>query len=176
MCRQPKKHRRRNVGHLLGASESPDALSIAEDRIRIRPKGATGTRRSARPLTRGWECKPRRRPRAANNGGDDACLKSSGCLTVESAMAHRRQKFPSLKHCVAMRSGVRRTNSSALVGRARRCEASTRWRPGWGASASTEPVEAPHPSGLRPATLPTARLRRLREGKKDNAPTQKRPA
>jgi hypothetical protein len=74
----------RNVGHLLGASESPDALSIAEDRIRIRPKGATGTRRSARPLTGGWECKRRRRPRAANNGGDDACLKSSGCLTVES--------------------------------------------------------------------------------------------
>jgi hypothetical protein len=35
--------------------------------------------------TRGWECKGRRRPRAANNGGDDACLKSSGCLTVESA-------------------------------------------------------------------------------------------
>ncbi|SNT30509.1 hypothetical protein SAMN05216374_3046 [Tardiphaga sp. OK246] len=33
------------------ASESPDALQIAEDRIRIRPKGATGTRRSARPLT-----------------------------------------------------------------------------------------------------------------------------
>ena len=24
-CKQPKKHRRRNVGHLLDASESPDA-------------------------------------------------------------------------------------------------------------------------------------------------------
>src|SRR3954462_8230487 len=94
MCKQPKKHRRRNVGQLLGASESPDALLIAEDRIRIRPKGATGTRRSARPLTRGWECKRRRRPRAANNGGDDACLKSSGCLTVESAMARRGRAAP----------------------------------------------------------------------------------
>ena len=85
--KQPKKHRRRNVGQSLGASESPDALSIAEDRIRIRPKGATGTRRSARPLARGRECKARRRPRAVNNRGDDACLKSSGCLTVESEIA-----------------------------------------------------------------------------------------
>jgi hypothetical protein len=36
----------------------------------------------------------RRRPRAANNGGDDACLKSSGCLTVESAMARRGRAHP----------------------------------------------------------------------------------
>ncbi len=56
-CKQPKKHRRRNVGQSLGASESPDALTIAEDRIRIRPKGATGTRRSARPLTGGGNAK-----------------------------------------------------------------------------------------------------------------------
>src|SRR3954465_4506798 len=38
MCKQPKKHRRRNVGQLLGASESPDALSIAEDRIASGPR------------------------------------------------------------------------------------------------------------------------------------------
>ena len=38
MCKQPKKHRMRNAGQSLGASESPDALSIAEDRIRIRPR------------------------------------------------------------------------------------------------------------------------------------------
>ena len=37
-CKQPKKHRRRNAGHLLGASESPDALSIAEDRIASGPR------------------------------------------------------------------------------------------------------------------------------------------
>jgi hypothetical protein len=89
-CKQPKKHRRRNVGHSLGASESPDALSIAEDRIRIRPKGATGTRRSARPLTGAGNANHDGAPRAANNGGDNACLKNSGCLIVESAMTHRR--------------------------------------------------------------------------------------
>ena len=38
MCKQPKKHRMRNAGHLLGASESPDALSIAEDRIASGPR------------------------------------------------------------------------------------------------------------------------------------------
>ncbi len=38
MCKQPKKHRMRNVGHSLGASESPDALSIAEDRIASGPR------------------------------------------------------------------------------------------------------------------------------------------
>ena len=58
--------------------------TLAEDRIGIRPRGASGTRRSARPLARGRECKGRRRPRAANNRGDDACLKGRGCLTVES--------------------------------------------------------------------------------------------
>ena len=43
------EHRVRNAGHLLGI---PDVLmlTLAEYRIGIRPKGAQGTRRSARPL------------------------------------------------------------------------------------------------------------------------------
>ena len=43
------EHRVRNAGHSLGI---PDVLmlTLAEYRIGIRPKGAQGTRRSARPL------------------------------------------------------------------------------------------------------------------------------
>jgi len=57
-CKQPKKHRRRNVGHLLVLPKVLMRITLAEDRIGIRPKGATGTWRSARPLfgEGGWEC------------------------------------------------------------------------------------------------------------------------
>jgi hypothetical protein len=112
---QAVKHRVRNVGHLLGL---PKVLMhyLAEDRIGIRPKGASGTRRSARPLT-GWRegmliARTRKRRENANS-----CFQDSGCLKFTSSVTRRRQRTPSLKHCIAMRSGVWRTNSSAMFGR-----------------------------------------------------------
>ncbi len=65
-------HRVRNAG-LLPVAPKVLTHSLADDRIGVRPRGASGTRRSACPLARGRECKGRRRPRAANNRGDDAC-------------------------------------------------------------------------------------------------------
>ena len=38
MCKQPKKHRRRNVGLLLGASESPDALPMRKTALASGPR------------------------------------------------------------------------------------------------------------------------------------------
>jgi hypothetical protein len=65
------------------ASESPDALPLAEDRIGIRPKGASGTRRSARPLEGGEVgmliARTRKRRENAN-----ACFQDSGCLKFKS--------------------------------------------------------------------------------------------
>jgi hypothetical protein len=37
-CKQPKKHRRRNAGHLLGASESPGALSMRKTAFASGPR------------------------------------------------------------------------------------------------------------------------------------------
>ncbi len=94
----------------------------------------------------GRECERRRRPRAANNGGDDACLKHRGCLTFTSAMARRHQRNP-----------------SPLWG-------GSADRPGWGCHKRCSRVLR-HPTRhvarkcSQRATLPTTRLRRLREGK-----------
>jgi hypothetical protein len=81
--RQSASNRKNTAGGTSGTRSAPPKVLMhypCGRPHRIRPKGATGTRRSARPLNRGWECETRRRPRAANNGGDDACLKSTCCL------------------------------------------------------------------------------------------------
>jgi hypothetical protein len=50
----PTKHHMRNAG-LIPVTPKVLMHTLAEYRIGIRPKGASGTRRSASPLTRGRE-------------------------------------------------------------------------------------------------------------------------
>jgi len=52
-CKQVEKTPQAERRALARDSESPDAHYPCGRPHRIRPKGATGTRRSARPLTRG---------------------------------------------------------------------------------------------------------------------------
>jgi hypothetical protein len=66
-CKQPKKHRRRNVGQSLGASESPDALSMRKTASH-QAQGCNGHLAFRTPSHRGREgmLTPRTRKRREN--------------------------------------------------------------------------------------------------------------
>ncbi len=82
--RQSASNRKNTAGGTSGTCSAPPKVLMHSQLRKTashQAQGCNGHPAFRTPSHKGRECKQRRRPRAANNGGDDACLKGRGCLT-----------------------------------------------------------------------------------------------